>query len=44
VLRKIGIELRLSEEFAAGPIRWLDKESPDFPLPEGCQDLGWARS
>jgi hypothetical protein len=42
-LRKIGIELRMSEEFVAGPIRWLDRDEPGFLLPESCAELGWSR-
>ena len=42
-MRLIGAALRSGEEFRAGPISWLDRDEPGFPLPQGCEELGWRR-
>ena len=40
---KIGVDLRASPEFEAGPLQWLDRDDPGFPLPASIADLGWKR-
>lgn len=40
-MTRIGADLRASEEFAAGTLRWLDMDEPGFPLPDTIADLGW---
>ncbi|WP_376089586.1 DUF6968 family protein [Roseomonas sp. CCTCC AB2023176] len=40
-MERIGAALRASEEFAAGPLRWLDMDEPGFPLPPRLAGLTW---
>lgn len=42
-MERIGADLRASEEFEAGPLRWLGMPGPGFPLPEPMRGMGWDR-
>ena len=42
-MERIGIDLRMSPEFEAGPLMWFDMADPGFPMPANVADLGWGQ-